>query len=133
MTAAMLLISRQAGVLANHSARCLSPRASDCLLWGHMQPRLLVPVFLQRSLQLVFCIALDTCQSHKANSGPSIEFTHIPPMAQGGRERGDTISGRVRNAPPKQQIVMRTAGHGGCSPGRLTSDHDGGRWCPART
>ena len=95
MTAAMLLISRQAGVLANHSAGCLSPRASDCLLWGHMQPRLLVPVFLQRSLQLVFCIALNTCQSHKANSGPSIEFTHIPPMAQGGRERGDTISGRV--------------------------------------
>jgi len=61
---------------------------------------------LQRSLQLVFCLALTSCQSHKADSGPSIEFTHIPPAAQGGRERVDTISGRVRNAGPKQQIVI---------------------------
>jgi hypothetical protein len=71
-----------------------------------MQLRLLVPVFLRRSLLLVFCIALNSCQSHKANSGPSIEFTHIPPAAQGGREKVDTISGRVRNAGPKQQIVI---------------------------
>jgi hypothetical protein len=71
-----------------------------------MQLRLLVPVFLQRSLLLVLCIALNGCQSHKANSGPSIEFTHIPPAAQGGRERVDTISGRVRNARPNQQIVI---------------------------
>ncbi len=71
-----------------------------------MQLRLLVPAFLQRSLLLVFCIALNSCQSHKANSEPSIEFTHIPPAAQGGRERVDTISGRARNARPKQQIVI---------------------------
>jgi hypothetical protein len=70
------------------------------------QLRQLVPVFLQRSLLLVFCIALSSCQSPKANSGPSIEFTHIPPAAQGGRERVDTISGRVTNARPKQQIVI---------------------------
>ena len=68
--------------------------------------RLLVPVFLQQSLLLILCIALNSCQSHKANSGPSIEFTHIPPAAQGGRERVDTISGRVKNARPKQQIVI---------------------------
>ena len=74
-------------------------------LFAHMQHRLLTPVFLQRSL-LVLCLALNSCQSHKANSGPSIEFTHIPPAAQGGRERVDTISGRVRNARPKQQIVI---------------------------
>ena len=71
-----------------------------------MQLRLLVPVFLKRSLLLVFCFALNSCQSHKANSGPSIEFTHIPPAGQGGRERVDTISGRVRNARPNQQIVI---------------------------
>jgi hypothetical protein len=76
-----------------------------------MELRLLIPVFLQRSLLPVFCIALNGCQSHKANSGPSFEFTHIPPMAQGGRERVDTISGRVRNARPKQQIVIDA--HGG--------------------
>src|SRR6266576_2098118 len=74
-------------------------------LFAHMQHQLLTPVFLQRSL-LVLCIALSSCQSHKANSGPSIEFTHIPPAAQGGRERVDTISGRVRNAGQKQQIVI---------------------------
>jgi len=68
--------------------------------------RLLVPVFLQRSLLLVLCIALNSCQSHKADTGPSIEFTHIPPAAQGGRERVDTISGQVRNARPKQRIVI---------------------------
>jgi hypothetical protein len=71
-----------------------------------MQLRLLAPVFLQRSLLRVFCIALNSCQSYKANSGPSIEFTHIPPAAQGGRERVDTISGRVRHARPNQQIVI---------------------------
>ena len=71
-----------------------------------MQLRLLVPVFFERSLLLVFCIALNGCQLHKANNGPSIEFTHIPPAAQGGQERVDTISGRVRNARPKQQIVI---------------------------
>jgi hypothetical protein len=80
-------------------------------LFAHM---LLTPGFLQRSL-LVLRIAPSSCQSHKANS-VSIEFTHIPPAAQGGRERVDTISERVRNARPNQQIVfMRTAGNGGCS------------------
>jgi hypothetical protein len=73
---------------------------------GYMQLRLLVPIFLQLSLLRAFCIALNSCQSHKPNSGLSIEFTHIPPAAQGGRERVDTISGRVRNARPKQQIVI---------------------------
>jgi hypothetical protein len=63
-----------------------------------MQLRLLVPVFLQRSLLL-----LDS-------SGPSIEFTHIPPAAEGGRERVDTISGRVRNAQPNQQIIIYAYG-----------------------
>jgi hypothetical protein len=74
-------------------------------LFAHLRWRLLTPIFLQRSL-LVLCIALNSCQSHKTNSAPSIEFTHIPPAAQGGRERVDTISGRVRNARPKQQIVI---------------------------
>jgi hypothetical protein len=71
-----------------------------------MQLRLSVQVFLQRSLLLVFCIALNGCLSNKADSGPSIEFTHIPPAAQGGPERVDTISGRVRNARPDQKIVI---------------------------
>lgn len=92
-------------ISSKHCAGCLSPRASGSLLWGHMQQRLLVPVFLHRLLLLVLCISLNSCQSHKSNSGPSIEFTPIPPAAQ-GRERVDTISGWVRNARPKQQIVI---------------------------
>jgi hypothetical protein len=46
------------------------------------------------------------CHSQKDSTGPSIEFTHIPPAAQGGPVRVDTISGRVRNARPGQQIVI---------------------------
>ncbi len=46
------------------------------------------------------------CHSQKSSAGPSIEFTRIPPAAHGRRERVDTISGRVRNARPKQQIVI---------------------------
>jgi hypothetical protein len=71
-----------------------------------MQPRPMFPIFLQRSLLLALCVTLTSCQSHTASPGPSIEFTHIPPAAQGGRERVDTISGRVRNARPGQQIVI---------------------------
>jgi hypothetical protein len=46
------------------------------------------------------------CHSQKNSASPSIEFTHIPQAAQGGKERLDTISGRVMNARPKQQIVV---------------------------
>ncbi len=51
-------------------------------------------------------LALMACRSEKLQETPSITFTKIPPAAQGGRERVDTISGRVRNARPKQQIVI---------------------------
>lgn len=61
-------------------------------------------VFISGALALIF--AGQGCRSQKNNTGPSIEFTHIPPAAQGGRERVDTISGRVLNARPKQQIVI---------------------------
>lgn len=46
------------------------------------------------------------CNSQRSSATPSIEFTHIPPAAQGGPERVDTISGRVKNARPKLQIVI---------------------------
>src|SRR6266705_5674646 len=59
-----------------------------------------------KQMLLSFCIALTSCQSRHGDTGPSIEFTKVPPAAQGGRERGDKISGRVRNARPKQQIVI---------------------------
>jgi hypothetical protein len=54
----------------------------------------------------VFGPLLHGCHSEKSSTGPAIEFTKIPPAAQGGRERVDTIAGRVRNARPGQQIVI---------------------------
>lgn len=46
------------------------------------------------------------CRSQKRTDSPSLELTKIPPAAEGGRERVDTIAGRVRNARPGQQIVI---------------------------
>jgi len=57
-------------------------------------------------LILTFCIAIEGCHSPKSDSSPTIEFTKIPPAAQGGRERVETIAGRVKNARPGQQIVI---------------------------
>jgi hypothetical protein len=58
---------------------------------------------------LGFCIALNCCRQ-QSETAPSIEFSKIPPSAQGGRERVDTIAGRVRNARPGQQIVNAHSG-----------------------
>ncbi|HXZ79174.1 MAG TPA: hypothetical protein VEG30_04535 [Terriglobales bacterium] len=71
-----------------------------------MKLRVFVPVLLQSALLLILCFALDSCKSHRADTGPSIEFTKIPPASQGGREKVDTIAGRVRNARPGQQIIV---------------------------
>ena len=54
----------------------------------------------------VIYIALSSCQSRALDTTPSIAFTRIPPAAQGGRERVDTIAGRVQNARSGQQIVV---------------------------
>ncbi len=60
----------------------------------------------KRALVLIFCVALVACRSHQGSKTPAIEFTKIPPEAEGGRERVDTISGRVTGARPGQQIVV---------------------------
>lgn len=52
------------------------------------------------------CFALNDCASRKTDTSPSVEFTRIPPAAQGGRERVDTIAGRVRGARSGQKIVI---------------------------
>src|SRR5215472_6832684 len=57
-------------------------------------------------LFLVLCLVLNSCQSRRADTTPAIAFTKIPPAAEGGRERVDTIAGRVRNARPGQHIVI---------------------------
>jgi len=51
-------------------------------------------------------VALVACQSERPQETPTISFIYIPPAAQGGRERLDTISGRVSGARPGQRIVI---------------------------
>jgi hypothetical protein len=46
------------------------------------------------------------CRSRDGAVAPAIQFTKIPPAAEGGRERVATLSGRVRGARPGQQIVV---------------------------
>lgn len=56
---------------------------------------------------LIFAFFLaGGCRVQKQAPQATIEFTKIPPAAQGGRERVDTISGRVVGGRPGQRIVV---------------------------
>lgn len=55
---------------------------------------------------LLFNLLLNTGCAREKSAEFSVEFTKIPPAAQGGRERVDTIAGRVRNARLGQKIVI---------------------------
>ena len=71
-----------------------------------MKVRSIVGVLLKGILFLGFCLALNGCHTRQSDKRPSIEFTKIPPAAQGGRERVDTISGRVVGARRGLRIVV---------------------------
>lgn len=51
-------------------------------------------------------LLLQGCRAQSPDVPPSIEFTKIPPAAQGGRERVDTIAGRVKGLRPGQHVVV---------------------------
>jgi len=56
---------------------------------------------------LLLCVALlSGCRAQTPSHEPVVEFTKIPPAAQGGRERVDEVAGRVSGARPGQQIVV---------------------------
>lgn len=77
----------------------------QCRYW----PRKIIPYLAGRTHGhsfLLFSLLLCACHSQQSASAPSIEFSKIPPAAQGGRERVDTISGRVVGARAGQQIVI---------------------------
>ena len=61
---------------------------------------------LQKALLLGLCVLLAGCGARNTNVGPSIEFTSIPVIGEGGPEKLDTIEGRVVQARPGQQIVL---------------------------
>jgi hypothetical protein len=68
--------------------------------------RLIVAPLLKGLVLLALGAAAGGCHSQPANTGPAIEFTKIPPASQGGRERVDSIAGRVHGARPGQAIVV---------------------------
>jgi hypothetical protein len=49
---------------------------------------------------------LTGCHTRNPASAPSVAFTRIPPAAQGGRERVDSIAGTVSGGQSGQQIVV---------------------------
>jgi hypothetical protein len=55
---------------------------------------------------LLLASFLSACNLKKSGAEPSITFTKIPPAAQGGRERTDTISGRVSGARNGEHVVV---------------------------
>lgn len=82
-------------------------RKTDSFCWFHRWKRKTVPRLLgTTAVPLALCIFLSGCHPEQNKSQPAIEFSKIPPAAQGGRERVDTIAGRVIDARPGQQIVI---------------------------
>ena len=80
-----------------------------------MQVRLMVQIFLRRSLPLVFCIVLTGCHSSPENSAPTVAFSKVAaaylesPYKTDMFERDyktDTMEGRVTGARPGQGIVL---------------------------
>jgi len=55
---------------------------------------------------LALLFALSSCTSHSSDTKPTIEFTTIPPAAEGGQDRTGIISGRVEGARPGQKILV---------------------------
>jgi hypothetical protein len=60
----------------------------------------------RNAVLVLLSLLISGCHAHQTNSGPSIEFGKIPPAAQGGRERVDTIGGHVTGARTGQRIVV---------------------------
>lgn len=73
------------------------------------------------------------CYSRGSAQGPSIEFTKVPPAAEGGPEKLNIIAGRVTGARSGQRIVLyaRNYGRWGVQPHTrlpFTKIEDAGRW-----
>jgi hypothetical protein len=56
---------------------------------------------------LLLCsVVMSGCRSRPDTTVPAIEFSKVPPAAQGGRERVDTVSGRATGAHAGQHVVV---------------------------
>jgi hypothetical protein len=59
---------------------------------------------------MVICILLSACRPAGGGVRPSIEFSKLPPLTEGGPDKLDTIEGRVKGARPGQRIVLFARG-----------------------
>jgi signal transduction histidine kinase len=59
----------------------------------------------RKALLLCLCIVYCGC-ARNTTLGPSIEFTKVPLVGEGGPDKVDTIEGRALRARPGQQIVV---------------------------
>jgi hypothetical protein len=55
---------------------------------------------------LAICASLTGCRSAQAGSGPSIEFTRVPPAGDGSPDKLERIEGRIKGARPGERIVL---------------------------
>jgi hypothetical protein len=82
-------------------------RKTDSLCWFYRwKSKTVLCLAGQSALPIVLSVCLTGCHSQQSRNQPAIEFSKIPPAAQGGRERVDTIAGSVKGARPGQQIVI---------------------------
>jgi len=57
-------------------------------------------------LVIICCLLLSSCRSEKTNAPPSVEFSRVPLLDEGGTGKIALIEGRVTGARPGQQIVL---------------------------
>jgi hypothetical protein len=60
----------------------------------------------KRIAPIILGFLLGGCRLWQAKSEPSIEFSRVPPAAEGGPDKLDVIQGRVIGARPGQEIVL---------------------------
>lgn len=70
------------------------------------RPNVSAQCILALALGTCLHILLSACTIRQAAEKPSIEITVIPPAAEGGPDRRETISGRVTGARAGQRIVL---------------------------
>jgi hypothetical protein len=54
----------------------------------------------------ILCVLANGCNFRREASGPSIEFTRVPPASEGGPDKLDIIEGKVIGGRPGQQLVL---------------------------
>ena len=92
---------------AGNGRRPLLQRIPIPLLWVYEFAGMLNATHFGPGKALLLCLSIvfSGCAQNRA-PGPSIEFTKIPLVGEGGPDKLDTIEGRVVGARPGGQIVL---------------------------